>query len=504
MFASATVRSATARSGPAGSNESSSAAAAAPTAVRSLGWFGVFRLGLVQTALGAIVVLTTSTINRVMVVELALPALLPGLLVGLHYAVQLTRPRMGHGSDRGGRRTPWIVGGMAVLAVGGALAAVATALAASLPAAGIALAVLAFVMVGLGVGCAGTSLLVLLATSVTPRYRGAAATTVWVMMIVGFIVTAIVAGAQLDPFSLERLVVVTATVSLVAFTVACLAVYGVERRVSGGAGRNVVVGVETAADERAVDGQADRGANGEPVNDKTDPDGFREALRSVWAEPEARRFSVFVFVSMLAYSAQDLILEPFAGAVFGMTPGQSTQLSGAQHGGVLLGMLAVALATVALRGRRLGSLRFWTVAGCLGSAAMLLALAGGGLVGERFPLRGAVFALGVANGSFAVAAIGSMMDLVGRGGRRREGVRMGLWGAAQAIAFGAGGVLATSAVDASRLLIGDMALAYGFVFALQALLFVLAARLALGVYRPARPEIARPLPAGRMILETQA
>jgi len=57
-----------------------------------LGWLGIFRLGLVQTALGAIVVLTTSTINRVMVVELAMPAMLPGALVGLHYAVQLLRP----------------------------------------------------------------------------------------------------------------------------------------------------------------------------------------------------------------------------------------------------------------------------------------------------------------------------------------------------------------------------------------------------------------------------
>ena len=72
----------------------------------------MLRLGLVQTALGAVVVLTTSTLNRVMVVELALPALLPGLLVALHYAVQITRPRMGHGSDTGGRRTPWIVGGL--------------------------------------------------------------------------------------------------------------------------------------------------------------------------------------------------------------------------------------------------------------------------------------------------------------------------------------------------------------------------------------------------------
>ena len=55
------------------------------------GWFSIFRLGLVQAMLGAVVVLTTSTLNRVMVVELALPALLPGLLVALHYAYRSPR-----------------------------------------------------------------------------------------------------------------------------------------------------------------------------------------------------------------------------------------------------------------------------------------------------------------------------------------------------------------------------------------------------------------------------
>ena len=55
--------------------------------------------GLVQAALGAIIILTTSTLNRVMVVELALPAAIPGALVGWHYAVQLSRPRWGYGSE---------------------------------------------------------------------------------------------------------------------------------------------------------------------------------------------------------------------------------------------------------------------------------------------------------------------------------------------------------------------------------------------------------------------
>ena len=82
------------------------------TARDTLGWMGIARLGLVQAALGSIVVLTTSTLNRIMVVELGLAAVIPGALVGLHYGVQIARPLWGHGSDRGGRRTPWIVGGV--------------------------------------------------------------------------------------------------------------------------------------------------------------------------------------------------------------------------------------------------------------------------------------------------------------------------------------------------------------------------------------------------------
>jgi BCD family chlorophyll transporter-like MFS transporter len=194
----------------------------------SLGWLGIIRLGLVQTALGAIVVLTTSALNRVMVVELALPATLPGLLVGIHYALQMLRPRMGYGSDMGGRRTPWIIGGMAVLALGGVLAAAGTALMAESLWAGIALAVLAFLMIGAGVGAAGTSLLVLLASRTAPARRAAAASLVWIMMIAGFVITTAIAGRLLDPYSPMRLVAVAGGVSAIAFTLATLAVWGME------------------------------------------------------------------------------------------------------------------------------------------------------------------------------------------------------------------------------------------------------------------------------------
>ncbi|MBP0463324.1 BCD family MFS transporter [Roseomonas sp. PWR1] len=414
-----------------------------------LGWPGILRLGLVQTALGAIVVLTTSALNRVMVVELALPATLPGLLVGIHYALQMLRPRWGYGSDMGGRRTPWILGGMAVLALGGVLAAAATALMGSAFWPGVTLAVLAFLMIGLGVGAAGTSLLVLLAARVDEKRRAAAASIVWIMMIAGFILTTAIGGRLLDPYSPERLVAVSAGVSLIAMVVATIGVLGIE-------------GPSPARDTAAPAAKAP----------------FRRAIADVWAEPEARRFTLFIFLSMLAYSAQDLILEPFAGSVFGRSLGESTQLSSLQNGGTLAGMVLVAVVGSAFGGRYAHTLKGWTIGGCLFAAATMLLLATSPLMGDAFPLATVFFALGVGNGTFAAAAIASMMKMVGEGQEKREGTRMGMWGAAQAVAFGIGGLAGAAAVDVARIALGAPHVAYAVVFIVDALIFVVAAMLA--------------------------
>ena len=420
----------------------------------TLRWSGIVRLGLVQTALGAIVVLCTSTLNRVMVVELALPALLPGLLVAFHYGVQMVRPRFGHGADVGGRTTPWIVGGMAVLALGGIGATAATALMAVDRTLGVLAAIVAYAMIGLGVGAAGTSQLTLLAKTVAPHLRAPAATTLWIMMIVGFAVTSAVTGHFLQPFSFGRLVLVHSIAATLAFVVAVLAIRGLE----------------------------DRARAAHPAGAAATPSGgFRDALAAVWARAEARLFTVFVFVASLAYSMQELILEPFAGIAFGMSPGETTQLSGAQHGGALAGMLLVAVAGGLARrlvGRRFVSLRTWMVGGCLASGAMLALLAAADWFGPAFPLTAVVFALGVGNGAFTIAALGSMMELAGAPKDGREGLRMGLWGAAQAIAFAAGGLLGTGLVDLVRYVYADPLGAYGIVFGIEAGMFVAAAAIA--------------------------
>ena len=417
---------------------------------RRFGWGSIARVGLVQAGLGAIVVLMTSTLNRVMVVELALPALLPGALVALHYLVQMSRPRMGHGSDQGSRRTPWIIGGMVTLATGALCASLATWLMAETPAAGMLMATIGFMLIGLGVGAAGTSLLVMLAMRVDKDRRAAAATIVWLMMIMGFAVTAGVAGKLLDPYSPQRLLAVTGGVCAIALVVTLLALFR----------------LEGAHEQSQQDTPVERAIS------------FRVALAEVWQEGAARKFTIFIFLSMLAYSAQDLILEPFAGTVFGFTPGESTSLSGVQHGGVLLGMILVALVGSRFANARLGSLRVWCVGGCLASAAALVGLTIAGHVGPPWPLKANVFLMGAANGAFSIAAIGQMMRLATEGRAAREGVRMGLWGAAQAVAFGLGGLIGTAASDLAHWIIASSGVAYASVFAAEALLFVGSALLA--------------------------
>lgn len=418
---------------------------------RGFGWLAIVRLGAVQASIGAIVMLATSLLNRVMVVEYALAAAIPAGLVAWHYAVQLSRPLWGHGSDQGRKRTPWIQTGMAMLALGALMAVNATVLTDSHFALALAMSVLAFTLIGAGVGAAGTSLLALLASGVVPERRAAAAAVTWIMMVAGIVISAATAGALLDPFSEQRLALVASGVAVAALVVSFLAIHRLEAQAMPVA--------QVFADEAAA------------------PD-FAAALREIFAESAARRFTLFIFVSMLAYSMQDLILEPFAGLVFGMTPGESTSLAGMQHGGVLAGMIVAGIGGSAFAGRLPVELRTWIVAGCLGSGVMLAGLALAAVAGPGWPLKANVFALGFCNGIFAVAAIGAMMGLAGAGATTREGIRMGVWGASQAIAFGLGGLAGALGVDIARRAQANDANAFQLIFAIEAGLFLVAALLA--------------------------
>lgn len=411
-------------------------------------WVPVLRLGLVQAAIGAMVMLSTSLLNRVMVVELHLAAAIPAGLVAWHYAVQLSRPLSGHASDRSARRTPWIITGMGLLSLGslGAVDAVTALAPGSL--ASFALLIVSFTLIGFGVGAAGTALLALLAATVPAERRAAAAATTWIMMVAGIAIAAGVAGSLLRPFSAERLVTVSSSIVLAAFLLSLVAVARFERR---------PLAASPAAETPA----------------------FTDALRTVRRDPEAMRFTAFVFLSMLAYSMQDLILEPFAGLVFGAAPGESTSLAGVQHGGILLGMLLAGITAAPLRRRGGPPLIWWTSAGCVGSALALAGLSAAAISGPPWPLTANIFLLGLFNGIFAATAIASMMELSGRGGANSAGIRMGVWGAAQALAFGTGGLVGAVATDAARHLLASDGPAFALTFTAEAGLFLLAALFAL-------------------------
>ncbi|WP_308916244.1 MFS transporter [Jannaschia sp. LMIT008] len=412
------------------------------------GWGTLVRLAFVNAAIGALTALPVNLFNRLMNVELGLPATLAGLFVALHYGVQLSRPVWGHRADAAGRRTPVIHAGLAVLSAG----IVAAAWAMTLPL-GAALAVwtLAYVAIGLGVGAAGTSFLALLAVATPNGRKGAAATIAWLTLIAGAIAASVGASVMLGDYDPARLTGIVATIAAAAMGVALLATWGVERRLpaAGPAPREV-------------------------------SDGLRAALAATWSDPTARRFTGFVFLSILAFYASELILEPFAGHVHSLAPDASTALSGAKDGAALLGMVSAGvLATLGV-----GTLRAWAVTGCAVSATGLIALA------MQTPITPATLTLGLGNGLFVVGAVGSMMRLAARRAGA-AGTRMGVFGAAQAVAAGLAGLIATATVDLLRLTLPD-ATAYGTVFVAEAVLFLAAAAMAAAILTRSDDPVAIP------------
>lgn len=394
-----------------------------------LGWGALARLCLTNMAIGGLAALPVNLFNRLMTVELALPALLPGLLVALHYAVQLSRPIWGHRSDTRGGRTPFILGGTAVVGIG----LVMTAWGIAHLSGGMALAVwiVAYTLIGFGIGAAGTSFLALLATASPDKHKGAVATFAWLMLIAGAIVASIGTGIALKPYSPERLMLVVPIVAVIALALSFIATFRIERQ----------LGPVPAPQETALG----------------------PALRATWADPAAKAFTGFVFLSILAFYLSELVLEPFAGHIHGLSPDESTKLSGGKDGAALAGMLlAGALSTF-----RLGGLRDWAVTGCVISAAALVGLGAGG------HLLAFTVILGLGNGMFVVGAIGSMMRLAAAQSGA-TGTRMGVFGAAQAVAAGLAGLIATGMLDAARLVMPDHT-AYASVFGLEAILFLAAA-----------------------------
>ena len=412
-------------------------------------WFSIFRLGIVQLCIGSIVVLPLSTFNRLMVVELALPALLPGFLIALHYGVQITRPSWGYISDQEKDRTKWIKRGMIILGLGGVTAAFSIAIFTYSFTFGILSSILAYSLIGLGVGASGTPLLAMLAAHTRSNQKAAAASITFLMMIFGLAFTAIIVGGLLDPYSNEKLIAIVASIAILANIFTYISIFGIEKKLS--AKYNAVHTQEAATEISLIFG-----------------------IKQIWNEPEARLFTFFVFLSMTAFFMQEVILEPFAGKIFNLTPGESTALSGMKDGGSILGIIFVILCISTFK---LGSEKFWLITGCLISAASLFLITALGInLTDQILLKIVVLTLGIANGIFTAGILGTMMKLASEGQTAgREGTRMGLWGASQAYAAGIAAIISTSLVDTFSSFISQPAMSYGMVFSIQGMLFILSA-----------------------------
>ena len=427
-----------------------------------MNWFSILRLGLVQLCIGSSVVIPLSTLNRLMKVELALPATIAGFLIALHYAVQLTRVNWGYLSDKTQNRSQWIIFGMLILGIGGVLASVSIPLIESNFAYGIMLALFSYTLIGFGVGAAGTPLLALLASYSSKSQKGFAASITFLMMILGLAITGITAGIILDPYSHQKLMKITASLAIITNILSYLSLKNLEKSLLNNADARI------------------------PNSIRYDVP-FLTGIKKIWMEREARLFTIFIFISMGAFSMQDPILEPFAGEVFGFAVGESTKLDGFHKVGTLIGIILIILCLSKFRigfgsfsifkNERLGSEKLWLITGCLFSALSLFIISLLGLT-YRDPgiLNSVVFFFGISNGVFTAGILGTMLHLASRGsGDNNTGTRMGIWGAAQAYATMIAVFFSTVLVDILGLMMNSLPSIYGIVFLTAASFFVAAA-----------------------------
>ena len=427
-----------------------------------MNWFSILRLGLVQLCIGSSVVIPLSTLNRLMKVELALPATIAGFLIALHYAVQLTRVNWGYLSDKTQNRSQWIIFGMLILGIGGVLASVSIPLIESNFAYGIMLALFSYTLIGFGVGAAGTPLLALLASYSSKSQKGFAASITFLMMILGLAITGITAGIILDPYSHQKLMKITASLAIITNILSYLSLKNLEKSLRNNSDARLPNAISYDVP-------------------------FLTGIKKIWMEREARLFTIFIFISMGAFSMQDPILEPFAGEVFGFAVGESTKLDGFHKIGTLIGIILIILCLSKFRigfaslsivkNERLGSEKFWLITGCIFSAFSLFMISLLGLT-YRDPgiLNSVVFLFGVSNGVFTAGILGTMLHLASRGSDgNNTGTRMGIWGAAQAYATMIAVFFSTVLVDILGLMMNSLPSVYGIVFLTAASFFIAAA-----------------------------
>jgi MFS transporter, BCD family, chlorophyll transporter len=394
----------------------------------------LLRLSLFQVSVGMAMVLLTGTLNRVMIVELNVPAWLVGLMVSLPIVFAPFRALIGHKSDThtsvlGWRRVPYIwfgtmlqFGGFAIMPFALLVLSGDTHGPLWIGQAG---AALAFLLVGAGLHTTQTAGLAL-ANDLAPAHaRPRVVALLYVMLLIGMAASALIFGLLLKDFSAIHLIQIIQGAAAVTFILNGIALW-----------------------------------QQEPRNAKlTHPDAprqcFSAALSAYRSDSRSTRLLVAVGLGTAGFAMQDILLEPFGGQVFGLNVGQTTLLTALLALGTLLGFAIAAR----LLGQGSDPCRIASAGALIGVFAFALIVFSPVLQAVQL-FRAGTTAIGLGSGLFAVGMLTAAMELA-RG--ENSGLALGAWGAVQATAAG----LAIMASGALRDMVGTLAQAGALGEALQ-------------------------------------
>jgi BCD family chlorophyll transporter-like MFS transporter len=373
----------------------------------------LLRLSLFQISVGMAAVMLLGTLNRVMIVELSVPAFLVAFMIALPVLIAPFRALLGFRSDTyrsaiGWKRVPylwfgtlWQMGGLAMMPM--CLLVLGGDVVHDIPFAGEVLAALAFLMTGLGMHMTQTAGLALAADRATDETRPRVVALLYVMFLIGMGLSALIVGYFLRDFGNLRLIQVVQATAVVTVFLNVFALWKQER-------------IRPMSKEER---EAPR-----PL--------FREAWADFSSGGQAGRLIAVVALGTLGFNMQDVLLEPYGGEILGLSVSATTVLTAAWAAGALVGFgLAAKWLSgstdpyrIAARGLLAGVAAFCAVifSAPLNSAPLFFA--------------GATI-IGFGGGLFAVATLTAAMTMPAAGIAGR-GLALGAWGAAQATAAGLG------------------------------------------------------------------
>jgi BCD family chlorophyll transporter-like MFS transporter len=381
----------------------------------------LLRLSLFQFSVGMAIVLLIGTLNRVMIVELGVPASLVAVMISLPLIFAPFRALIGfrsdvHTSELGWKRVPFILQGTMVQFGGLALMPFALLVlsgggnASNWPAwLGQAGAGVAFLLVGAGLHTTQTVGLAL-ATDLAPaESRPKVVGLMYVMLLFGMIVSALVFGALLAEFTNARLIQVIQGAAVVTVVLNLIAMWKQEAFIPGGG--------------KAVAREA--------------PPTFRQSWESFASGGNAIRRLVAVGLGTMAFSMEDVLLEPYGGQVLHLSVGSTTKLTATLAVGGLLGF---GLASRVLS-RGADPFRMASYGALVGVPAFLAVILAAPMHSPMLFAVGTLL-IGFGGGLFGHGTLTATMNLAPPS---QTGLALGAWGAVQAtsagVAVALGGIL---------------------------------------------------------------